>query len=383
MTTQAQSNQVAPVSAARRGPRVDGMVVMLLAPWIDIGGADRVVLDTVSMLGAAGVEVHVVTTQGSENRWLGHLDTGVGSVWNLPSLVPGGAALAALHSLVLERRPDVVHIANSRLGYDLLPLLGHGSGKPSVVSHLMGEEGAGNGYPRYAATVYGDLIDLFITVSADLARIVTTYGIPDDHVATVRPTVDLEHFRPASQDQDLGNGLRVLLPARLSDEKDPLLALDVLTECLRSGQDVRLTLAGDGPMLPQVREQISIGKLQDRVTLAGRVDDMQAEYARHDVVLLTSRYEALPVAACEAMASGLPVIAPAVGGVPEVVDASVGLAVGDRSPVAFASAISGMHDRVIRRELGATARRRAVQLFSRDTVSESLLTAYAAVAGAG
>lgn len=381
MTTRAQSNQVAPASAARRVPRLDGVGVMLLAPWIDIGGADRVVLDTVAMLGAAGAEVHLITTQESRNRWLPRLDSSVRSVWELPSLVPGGTAMEALHSLVRETRPDVVHIANSRLGYDLLPRLAHDSDTPSVVSHLMGEEGSGNGYPRYAATVYGDLIDLFITVSADLARIVEAYGVPGEHVATVHPTVDLDHFRPLPQHEDPAGSLRLLLPARLSEEKDPLLALDVVSECLRSGQDVHLTLAGDGPMLAVIRERIDVGRLQDRVTLTGPVDDMRDEYARHDVVLLTSHYEALPVVACEALASGLPVVAPAVGGVPEVVDTSVGVTVDERSPAAFAAAIGRMHDRVSRRELGEAARRRAERLFGRETVSGSLLNAYLAVAG--
>ncbi len=357
------------------------MTVVVVVPWLDVGGADQVAIDAVSTLASAGARVHLVTTQASANRWLPRVEGAVESIWNLPGLVPPGAAAVTLCDIVRRCSADVVNIANSRLGYDVSPLLAAEPRRPFVISHLMGEEGAGNGYPRYAATLYANAIDLFLTVSHDLKRIVVGYGIPDDRVAIVRPGIDLSHFSPGHRTRSPGAPLRLLISARLSEEKDPLLALDVLGACLAAGHDVHLTFTGDGPLTDELQVAVAARGLSDRVVLTGAVNDIRAQYQSHDVVLLTSRYEATPLAACEGMACGLPVVAPAVGGIPELIDDEVGAAVIERTPDAFAAAIARFTDEPARARAGAEARVRADALLGPDATQEALLGAYHFVAG--
>lgn len=352
------------------------MTVVVVAPWLDVGGADQVVLDTVATLADAGAHVHVVTTQPSANRWLSRLADAAESVWNLPALVPPGAAAQTLRDIIHRYDTDVVHIANSRLAYDVAPTLAKGPNPPFVICHLMGEEGAGNGYPRYAATVYGDAIDLFLTVSEDLRDIVREYGVPKERVMVVRPGIDLNHFTPGDRRRGQGDQLRLLMPARLSQEKDPLLALDVLDACRTAGHDVHLTLTGDGPLADELQMAVSARGLSDCVTLTGAVADIRSQYQTHDMVLLTSQYEATPLAACEGMACGLPVVAPAVGGIPEIVDDEVGAALAERSPHAFAVAISRFIDEPTRSRAGAAARMRAQELLGPEVTQHELLNAY-------
>ena len=356
------------------------MTVVFAIPWLDIGGADQVALDTVATLAGAGARVHVVTTQPSANRWLSRLGDTAESVWNLPALVPHGAAAETLRALVSEHDADVLHIANSRLGYDVAPVLAMASHGPAVICHLMGEEGAGNGYPRYAATVHGDAIDLFLTVSDDLKRIVTDYGVAADRVLVARPGIDLTHFAPGERRRAQGDPLRLLMPARLSEEKDPLLGLDVLEACVAAGSDVHLTFTGDGPLADELKRAVAARGLFGRVELAGAVADIRGQYQAHDVVLLTSRYEATPLAACEGMACGLPVVAPAVGGIPEIVDDEVGAAIGERLPGSFVGAIARFMDERVRSQVGKTARLRAEALLGPDATQRALLKAYSVVA---
>lgn len=117
--------------------------------------------------------------------------------------------------------------------------------------------------------------------------------------------------------------------------------------------------------------------LSDRAKLTGAVADIREQYQAHDLVLLTSRYEATPLAACEGMACGLPVVAPAVGGIPEIVDDEVGAAIVERTPDAFAATIARFTDEHARFQAGIAARLRAEALFGPATTQEALLNAYA------
>ncbi len=376
MTAQLQSNQVAPAAADSAPAQLAGTTVVIVAPWIDIGGADQVVIDTSSALAGACAEVRVVTTQPSPNRWAHRLDSRIAQVWQLPLIATPAMAPDVLVRFVAAQRADVVHLANSRLGYDMLPALTTMRGAPRVVSHLMGEEGKGDGYPRYAATVYGDLIDLFLVVSAELRDTLHGYGISSDRTAVIRPSIDLDHFHPRGLIADHGEALRILLPARLAEEKDPLLALEIVRQAVSAGLDVTLTLTGDGPLFAQVRAAVISMGLTKHVTLTGAVDDIRGQYWSHDLVMLTSTFEATPLAACEAMACGLPVVAPAVGGIPEFVDHEVGALIRERTPAAFIDALVRFGDPNERRRAGAAARARAMELFGSASVRHSLLEAY-------
>ncbi|HDS29166.1 MAG TPA: N-acetyl-alpha-D-glucosaminyl L-malate synthase BshA, partial [Candidatus Acetothermia bacterium] len=82
----------------------------------------------------------------------------------------------------------------------------------------------------------------------------------------------------------------------------------------------RLLLVGDGPDLSIAREMVEQSGLEDRVRFLGVVDHVAPLLARADLLLLPSATESFGLVALEAMASGVPVIASQVGGLPEVVE---------------------------------------------------------------
>jgi glycosyltransferase involved in cell wall biosynthesis len=100
---------------------------------------------------------------------------------------------------------------------------------------------------------------------------------------------------------------------------------------------------GDGERRAALEALAAELGLADRAHFLGWRRDLPAVYADLDVVCLTSLNEGSPVALIEAMAAGRPVVATAVGGVPEVVQDGVsGLLVPPRDPAALAAAIAGL-----------------------------------------
>jgi len=154
----------------------------------------------------------------------------------------------------------------------------------------------------------------------------------------------------------------VLYAGRLSTEKgilDLLAAVDA---------DVRLTVAGDGPLREQVPQ--ALGFVPH--------DELGPLYERAAVVAVPSHREGFGVVCAEAMAYGRPVVAGAVGGLLDlVVDGETGLLVQPRDVAGLREALERLlADAELRRRLGENARRRAREHFSWDRVTDLTLGAY-------
>lgn len=154
---------------------------------------------------------------------------------------------------------------------------------------------------------------------------------------------------------------------RLTEQK----ALSVALEAMRGVPAARLLIVGDGPERESLeRESESLG-LTSRVAFAGALPrrDALRRVAGARAAVLSSAWENLPHAAVEALSVGVPVVATAVGGVPEVVHDDVnGLLVPPNDPVAFANALRRMlEDDELHARLAAASRESVAEL-GRDRV---------------
>lgn len=134
----------------------------------------------------------------------------------------------------------------------------------------------------------------------------------------------------------------VLAVGRLSEEKsftDLIAAMDKLRQ-LRPGLFVRLLIVGEGPERARIEKATRDLKLEERVRLVGYVRDVRPYYRMADALAISSLSEGSPNVLLEAMAAGVPIVATAVGGIPEIVtDRETALLTEPRNPAAMASAL--------------------------------------------
>ena len=197
--------------------------------------------------------------------------------------------------------------------------------------------------------------------------------------------VDVDEFsRDGLYEPWSGDGpFRVFSCGRLNPSKGHDVLLAAVHRMVRSGVDVQLAIAGEdedggnGYRLVLVRMINELG-MNDRVRLLGAVSaaSVRRELNRAHVFTLASHAEPLGVAIMEAMAMGVPVIATAAGGVPELMDHQVsGLLVEPGSPELIGDAmIQIMEQPSLSLKLGAAGRRRVESSF-RHHESASVLTA--------
>jgi glycosyltransferase involved in cell wall biosynthesis len=143
---------------------------------------------------------------------------------------------------------------------------------------------------------------------------------------------------------------------------------DVLLRAVRQLADVEdlvVLVAGDGPLRAEVESAAS--DLGDRVRFLGYRTDVAALLAASDVVVQPSEYDALPTTLIQALAAGRPVVASAVGGIPEIVTPAEGVLVPAGDATAVADALRDLlGDPARRRALGAAARARYEAAFDAD-----------------
>jgi glycosyltransferase involved in cell wall biosynthesis len=155
--------------------------------------------------------------------------------------------------------------------------------------------------------------------------------------------------------------VRVVTVARLSPEK----GLDDLVRAAQmvvaAGDDVTFSVFGDGPMRDRLRRQIDEAGLSGRVELRGAFtrEELPQILRDADVFVLPSRTEGCPLSVVEALCAGIPVVATAVGGIPELVQERVtGMLTAPADAAALATAITAIvRDPEARSAMGTAARR--------------------------
>ncbi|MCA9550058.1 MAG: N-acetyl-alpha-D-glucosaminyl L-malate synthase BshA [Myxococcales bacterium] len=323
----------------------------------------------------------------------------------LPPRLLGEAQAVFFHQVsttdypVLEQAPYALAVASKiveAVNDHSLDLVHAHYAVPHATSAFLAQQVLGPTAPRMICTLHGtdvtqvgvdpsiQSINRFsvtaldgVTVPSEFLRSAahTDLAVPQTVPIQVVPNfVDTDHFRPAEPrersrlarwfegpDDDLPVLIHVSNFRSVKRVPDVVAAFARLNETLPA----RLLLVGDGPERARTAQRVRNLDLARKVSFVGTLGEV-AEVLRHaDLFLLASETESFGLAALEAAASGLPVVAYRVGGVPEVVvDGETGLLVPPLDPPALARAAQAiLQDPERQRAMGEAARRRAVEHF--------------------
>ncbi len=150
-----------------------------------------------------------------------------------------------------------------------------------------------------------------------------------------------------------------------------------ISDLLRNYDQIKFLLAGDGPLYSELSRKISESGLNN-FTFSGNVDDMNSFYSKVDLFLNTSLHEGVPMSILEAMSYGKPVIAPRVGGIPEIIEDGVeGFLIDGREPHKFADKclfLSSTPD--VYQRLADSAREKIATCFSVSAMAQKYYQTY-------
>jgi glycosyltransferase involved in cell wall biosynthesis len=348
------------------------------------GGIGAHVRSLATGLVVRGVDVAVVGPRSTDERFA---FTQVGAVFR-PLEVPEG--LNALRQVVVLRQArggladrDVVHAHGFRAAW----AAGVGArGHPLVVTWhnaLLGGHGWQQAPLAALQRHVARRADITLGASSDLVAAARKLGARDARLGPVAaPALPLPTRSPEEVRAALGVGTSslVLSVGRLAPQKDYPLLLDVAAR-LR-GTDVCFVVAGDGPLRTQLAARVAAEDLP--VRLLGAVDGVADLLAASDVAVLTSRWEARALVAQEALRAGVPLVARAVGGIPELVGGAAVL-VGGEARDTLADGLAGalrdlLDDPPERARLAEAGRARSATWPTETDTVEQVLGVYAELA---
>jgi len=310
------------------------------------------------------------------------------------------STLFRLWRLLRQLRPDIVHTRNLGALEAALP-----AALAGVRVRVHGEHGRDiddldgtNRRRQLVRRLYRPLVHQFIALSCDLESYLRQrIGVPASQIEQIYNGVDTERFHPANEHfrriphPEFGGPEHFVIGSvgRMQDVKDPLLlarAFAVLMQTMPGArQRLRLVMIGEGALRERVRLVLAAAGVLRYAWLPGERDDVASLMRGFDLFVLPSLAEGISNTVLEAMATGLPVLATAVGGTPELVQSGVtGTLVprGDVEEMANAIRAYAVDQERCRRH-GCEARRTVERRFSMEAMTRAYLAVYdRALAGA-
>jgi glycosyltransferase involved in cell wall biosynthesis len=217
-------------------------------------------------------------------------------------------------------------------------------------------------------------MDAVVCVSAAQAAKVRRALVPRRKIRVIPNAIAAEAFAPA--DPAFRTALLAFFPmppryvvgaaGRMSPEKNLALFVDAAARVATEHGDVGFVIFGDGPLRSALIAQIARLGLGDRCKLVGFRTDLGRFLPNFDVLVLSSTTEGLPVILLEACAASVPVVATAVGGIPEVLEEGRGgyLVPSGDAPALAARIVDVLRDDATRRAMGRDAQERVRRHFS-------------------
>ncbi|MBC7100074.1 MAG: glycosyltransferase [Methanobacteriales archaeon] len=201
-----------------------------------------------------------------------------------------------------------------------------------------------------------------LVVSKKLAEKVTELGIPQEKIMITYNMVDTKIFNPQIKTtfrEEIGTKKPIILfVGNLVPQKgvEYLLKAKKLLK-----RDSKLVIVGGGPLLKKLKNMVKEENIED-VIFTGPRTDINNIMAAADIIVLPSVSEGIPIVLLEAMAMAKPIIATKVGGIPEIVDESVGILIEPKNPKKLANAIDKLlSDEKCRKKLGENGLKKAAK----------------------
>lgn len=345
---------------------------------LDLGGAQLNTLHCMRHHDRARYEVELIAGQGGalddEARGIDDARVTI-APWLVHAISPldDAHALSQLTRHFERTRPHVVHTHASKAGV-LGRLAAHTAGVPVVVHTAHGWSFNDTQRPlvrgSYIAIerVLARLTDRLYTVSArDRDRASQLGIVARAPIEVLRSGIDVARFARAKDGREaarraLGlsdDNLAIGSIGNLKPQKSPLDLVEAAALALASEPRLVFLVCGDGELKREVVARARARGITDRFRLLGWQSDPVKILAALDVYVLLSRFEGLPRSVLEAFAAGIPVVATAVDGTPEVVkDGETGVLVEPGDHAAAARGIVALaRDRALARALCARAAR--------------------------
>ena len=380
-------------AGAAHGVSPEAPLVAHVIYRLDVGGLENGLVNLINRMPAERYR-HAIICLTGYSEFRRRIERGDVDVFSLDK-PPGNSPLMHLKlwRLLRKLRPDILHTRNLAALEATFP-----AALAGVPVRVHGEHGrdmddldGSSAGRRRVRRLFMPLVHRYITVSRDLASYLQhRVGVPASLITQIYNGVNTDIFRPARGTRERlewagseGSDLFVIgTVGRMQEVKDQLTLARAFVLLMRQLPDaarrVRLVMVGEGPLREQALRVLAQAGVAEFAWLPGNRNDVPHMMRGFDLFVLPSLAEGISNTILEAMASGLPVLATAVGGNAELIEEGVtGTLVAPGDPVRMAAALRVYaEDADLRRRHGLAALRVVERRFRMEAMMNEYLKVY-------
>ena len=309
--------------------------ILMIIPWMTTGGADKFNLDLVNKLDNDKFNFTIVTTEPGVNNYRQLFNDGT-VIYELPAFLDMKNWPAFINYLMNKRNINFVFSTNSEFGYSTLPYIKANYPEIPIIDYVHMEEwyNRNGGYSRDSSAVES-VIDKTLTCNGNTTKIFVDYFKRNPNsVETVYIGVDENKYDPEKyncEEQRMNFGLSkkyvIGFICRISEQKRPLLLLEIIKKLKENRNDFEFLIAGDGNLLEKMKSRANSMGLKENIKFIGNVAETAPVYSASDLTINCSIKEGLALTSYESLSMGVPVISSDVGGQKELINDEVGIIV--------------------------------------------------------
>jgi len=324
------------IEIPKRINKKDTINILFIIPWMVTGGADLFNLSLVKGLNKERYEITIISTEPNENVLRQEFENNENvRVYDLTSFLDKRYWVAFVNYIIQKENINLIFNSNSKTGYSMLPYLKSMYPEIPILDYVHMEEwyNRNGGYSRYSS-VYNSIIDKTMVCNGNSKKILEEHFKRNpDEVQTVYIGVDEEKFNPDRYNKEelekkyLGgttNKKIVSFICRISEQKRPLLFLEIIKKLKEKRQDFKVLVVGDGNLLGKMKEKAKKMNLLEDIIFLGEIKNTGEIYKISNVTVNCSLKEGLALTSYESLSMNVPIVSSDVGGQKELISKEVG-----------------------------------------------------------
>jgi len=340
------------------------MKILQVIPYFCFGGAETMCENLTYALRKAGHAVSVVSLYDWPTPISARMEqAGVRIRYLDKKLGQDISMVPKLAGVMKQERPDVVHTHLDVIKYATAAARLAGIRNCVHTVHNVADKEAEGWIQKVINKTYFTLGWSTPVALSPLVRqsIAEFYAMDEGKIPMIYNGTDLSKCLPKAH-YGLGETVSLVHVGRFNEQKNHLGLLQAFQMLLHRFPQCRLTLLGDGELRQDMERYAQTLGISESVVFLGSREDVYPYLHEADIFLLPSKYEGMPMTVIEAMGTGLPIVASAVGGVPDMLtDGESGLLVSCEPEAVCAACASLLTDGALRERLGRNARRESVR----------------------
>jgi glycosyltransferase involved in cell wall biosynthesis len=338
-------------------------VIHLLSTW-QVSGAENVAIEIIKVL-KSDYNFIYVSPQGTIQQSLKNEE--------IEYIPLKKMSLLDIWKLKKKVKPDLVHAHDVRA--TVLSRLVFGS--KNVVSHL-------HVNPKDMNKLSLKSLMYIITQIKIPKIIIVNKTIENDFVFSNLIKKKIHHIRNIidgksimlKADSQSAEKFDIVFIGRLSDQKDPLRAIEIFRQIVKKNSNIKMAMLGDGPLYEMCKLEIQKYNLEDKIKLLGFQSNPYPILKRGSLLLMTSKFEGYPMVALESLALGIPIVSTPVDGMKDIIADDINGKLIESNSVFINYIISILNDAKFRESLSTNSKKIFSEINSVDTFKDNINDIY-------